>query len=329
MPKIEIYGGETNHPSTVTNSRKVSQDKRYEECKILGTDKVIVFDKEQREAFQMDMHNALKEHGINYLTANNTNNSISEYVRPETANEDFKVYAGANRQQYLLSKADSILLALQHIVPASIAKQTVWLYNVKAIKPAIRQSEFDYKIDKAIEFTRKKYNYSLDESELLKELDDLGVQPSDASDWNSLQSSVQELADLIEDHRLEHEDPKDIDVASRDLMANHYFKTMRNTMETYYFTGKVYDKNSEQKIGEELEKMQDLEHDISDRLVELGKLIEVVIIARNKRGENNFELARYQYGLTKRTYEEKFRQMKVRIGYVREVVKKIGRKTYS
>ena len=89
-----------------------------------------MFDKEQRE-HQIQMNDALKEHGIKYLDTNNNHNKKggSDVPVGDMFKDGFKVLMGGNRQRYMLRMMERLIAINRGTVPLPIIRKLCWDQN--------------------------------------------------------------------------------------------------------------------------------------------------------------------------------------------------------
>lgn len=264
LPKIEVYGN--HHTAIASNSWKYNSAGQLRQVVIRGdksienfnlyTDIAKLNDK-QRETFEKDIDNELKNFGIKYLDDNTKNkdnkskqgkSSSSKFIE-DMKDENFKVYSGGNKQQYLLSKMESLIARNYPTTPLPIIKKWSEDFNLNFIDPPIKEREFNYKWKKAITFIEKQRKYEYDEGtiKLIRELDDLGVIPDKYINEESLPAYIKDLKNIIkgEDKAGIKVSEIEIETATDQLMGNHIFKTLSDTREILIYNDKIYDKNAE------------------------------------------------------------------------------------
>lgn len=346
LPKIEVYGD--HHAAIVSNSWKYNSGGQLRQVVIRGeknienfnvyTD-IIKFDNKQRERFETALDNELRTFGLKYLDDSNKNNkfkqgksSSSKFIE-DMKDENFKVYSGGNKQQYLLSKMESLIARNYPTTPLPIIKKWSEDFNLNFIDPPIKEREFNYKWKKAIAFIEKQKEYDYDDGtiKLLRELDELGVIPDKNINEERLPAYVKDLKNIIYDY----EDKAgikvtdiEIETATDRLMGNHIFKTLSDTREILIYNDKIYEKNGEIKILQELEQISSEERKRLKRLEEIGHILTDKIAEGRKQGKNTFELEKYHYALAESIYKSRKNQIKVRKNTGNEVIHKIGTRTF-
>lgn len=345
LPKLEIYGD--RHASIVSNSWKYNRLGQLRQVKILGTDKVMVYDGKQALQLERDIDAALREYGLAYLPDGYTSNTSdtewnpdrpvkkSKYVE-DMKDEDFRVYSGGNKQGYLLSKMNSLIARNYSTTPLSIIKKWCWDINEHyIIPPIVSEKEFEIKWKNAVKFIINDDAYDDEAIKLMRELEELGIKPSDYIDEKTLTESVKLLRQMIHSDEFDEENNNakakmkietvEVEEACEQLENNFEFKTIRDTRQVLFYNGKVYERNGEGKILEELEWTQRAQR---GRLVNLKRLVgetKDLIDKRHKAGKDNFELAKYLYVASDALWTENHKRiMRVRRAFGAEVVYKIS-----
>lgn len=346
LPRIEIYG--EKHIAIVANSLKYEKaegvedyNKRLYRTEIVKTEQElkqdnfarlpICYNAEETDLYERTIDQKLEKYGLTYL--NNDNDDFeSDETFDQIIDENNKTQAGGNRQLRVLkffTRFIRYMYTEHEIFNLDEIKALAMIKARRLTNPPLEKWELEVKWKAAVQWKEiKKIIGKIEgEDELVKELESLGVSPNLNIKPEIYPTYRDAYEQDMEKLKLNAESSMNVDALAKTLIDKYHFKTFEDSKEVLYYNGKIYARNGEPQIGKAMELMQNEEIERLERLISIKLELNRMLLNRYRADMDVTRLIQYEPELVLKTYEEDYKQMKVRNAFVKEVTEKVKRKT--